>query len=81
MKCINFLTGKDYKQQNRDFIRNKNRRSNILTKARTQPFCRASYGNLGFFDGTGVFPRYITDKDNVFLYNNRFCLISEVQKC
>ena len=57
MKSINFLTGEDYKQQNRDFIRNKKRRSNILTEARIQPFCRANYITLGFFYGTRVFSR------------------------
>ena len=34
VKCIKFLTGKDYKQQYTDFIRNEKRRSNIMTKAR-----------------------------------------------
>ena len=38
VKSINFLTGQDYKQQYLDFIRNERRRSNIMTKARIQPF-------------------------------------------
>ena len=33
VKCINFLTGEDYKEQYLDFIRNEKRRSNIMTKA------------------------------------------------
>ena len=47
VECINFLTGQDYKQQNLDFIRNQQRRSNIMSKARIQPFCRANNINLG----------------------------------
>ena len=46
--CINFLTGQDYKQQYLDFIRSEQRRSNIMTKARIQPFCRANNINSGF---------------------------------
>ena len=34
VKCVNFLTGQDYKQQYLDFIRNEKRRTNIMTKAR-----------------------------------------------
>ena len=76
VKCINFLTGKDYKEQYLDFIRNEKRRSNVMTQARIQPFCRANIINLGYFDGTRVFPRLVTDRDNAsFLYNNHFCLI------
>ena len=40
IKGINFLTGQDYKQQYLGFIRNEKRRANIMTKARTQPFCK-----------------------------------------
>ena len=36
IKCINFLTGQDYKQQYLEFIRNEKRRSNIMTMARIQ---------------------------------------------
>ena len=38
IKCVSFLTGRDYKQQYLDFIRSEQRRSNIMTKARIQPF-------------------------------------------
>ena len=76
VNCYNFLTGEDYKQQYLDFIRNEKRRSNIMTKARIQPFCRANNINLGYFDGTKVFPRSVTEKNIAFfLYNNNFCLI------
>ena len=80
IKCINFLTGQDYKQEYLDFIRNEKRRSNIMTKARSQPFCRANNINLGFFDGNGVYPRSVTNRDSaLYLYNNHFCLIWKSQ--
>ena len=47
-----------------------------MTNARIQPFCRANKFNLGYYDGDGVFPRSITNRDSaLYLYNNRFCLI------
>ena len=76
IKCNNFLTGDDYKQQYLDFIRNEQRRSIFMTKARIQPLCRANNINLGYFDGDGVFPRSVTNqKIALFLYNIHFCLI------
>ena len=76
VKCINFLTGEDYKEQYLDFIRSEQRRSNIITKARIQPFCKANNINLGYFDGDGVYPRSGTNRDRaLFIYNNHFCLI------
>ena len=76
MKCINYLTGQDYKNQYLEFIRNESRRSNIMTKARIQPFCKANNINLGYWDGERVFPRSVTNRDSaLFLYNNHFCLI------
>ena len=50
VKCINYLTGHDFKQEYLDFIRNEKRRSNIMTMARTQPFCRANEINLGYYN-------------------------------
>ena len=71
VKCNSFLTVQDYKQQYLE-----QRRSNILTKAGIQPFCRANNINLGYFDGERVFPRSVTNRDSgLFLYNNHFCLI------
>ena len=46
-----------------------------MTMARSQPFCRANIINLGYFDGTRVFPRSVTDRNNaLFLYNNHISL-------
>ena len=54
----------------------KKKRSNIMTKARIQPFCRANNINLRYYDGERVFPRSVTDRNNaLFLYNIHFCLI------
>ena len=79
VKCTNFLTGQDYKQQYLDFLRkerNEKRRSIIMTKARIQPFCREDNINLGYFDGERVFPRSVTERNNaLFLYNIHFSLI------
>ena len=76
IKCINFLTGEDYKQQYLEFIRNEKRRSNIMTKARIQPFARANNNSMGYFDGERVFPRSVTNRDSaLFLCDNHFCLI------
>ena len=47
IKCVNFLTGRAFKQQYLDFIRSEQRRSNIMTKATIQPFCRSNNINLG----------------------------------
>ena len=75
-KCVNFLTGQDYKQQYLDFIRSEQRRSNIMTKARIQPFCRANNNSLGYYNGDRVFPRSVTERNKALhLYNNHFCLI------
>ena len=48
VKCINFLRGQGYKQQNLDSIKSEQKRSNIMAKARNQPFCRANNINLGY---------------------------------
>ena len=76
IKCVNCLTDQDYKQQYFDFIRNEKRRSNIMSKDRIQPFCRANKINLGYFDENGVYPRSVTNRNSaLFIYNNHFCLI------
>ena len=52
-----------------------------MTKARTQPFCRAKNINLGHYDGTRVFLRSVTKRDNaLFLCNSRFCLICKSER-
>ena len=76
LNVVNFLTGQDYNQQYLDFIRSEQRRSNIKTKARIQPFCRVNKINLGYYDSERVFPRSVTDRNNaLFSYKNHFCII------
>ena len=76
VKCNNFLTGEGYKEHYLDIIRSEQRRSNIMTKARIQPFCTSNNINLGNYDGERVFPRSVTDRNNaLFLCNYHFCLI------
>ena len=50
IKCVKFVTVRHYKQQYLEFIRNEQRRTNIMTKARTQPFCRANNINHGYYN-------------------------------
>ena len=80
VKCNTFSTGGDYKQQYLDFIRNEKRRSNIMTTARLQPFCRANNNNLGYYNEDRVFPRTVTNRDSaLYLNNNDFGLIWKTQ--
>ena len=47
-----------------------------MTKAKIQPYCRASNDNLGYYDGIRVSPKSVTDRNKaLFLNNNQFCLI------
>ena len=76
IKCINFLTGRDYKEQYLDFIRNEKRRTNIMTMARIQPCLKKLGIDLGYYNGERVFPRMVMNRDcALYLYNNHFCLI------
>ena len=80
IKCINFLTSQDYKAKYLEFVRNEKRRSNIMTKARIQPFCNKNNINLGYYNDDRVFPRTVTNRDSaLYLYNNHFCLIWKSQ--
>ena len=80
VKCINYLTGQNYKQQYLDLIRNEKRGTKIMTKARIQPFCRAININLGYYNDDRVFPRTVTNRNNaLYPYNNHFCLIWKSQ--
>ena len=75
MKCIKFFTEKDYSEQFLTFIRTEQRRSNVRTSARNQPFCRKYNINIGCSDGTRINPRNITQRDTALkIYNNHCCL-------
>ena len=76
IKCINYFTQKDYTEEFLTFIRTKQRRSNVMTSARVQPFCRKHNINIGCYDGIRVCPRKITQKHIALkIHNNHFCLI------
>ena len=46
-----------------------------MTSARIQPFCKKYNINIGCFDGTGINPRNLAQRDiSLFIYNNHFCL-------
>ena len=68
IKCVNFSTGEDYKQQYLDITRYEKKRSNIITKVRIQPFCRANNNNLGYFDGTCVFQDWLQKEAKPYIY-------------
>ena len=76
IKCINFFTKKEYTEDFLTFIRSEQRRSNVMTSARIQPFCRKNNINIGCFDGTRKKPRNITQRNTALkIHNNHFCLI------
>ena len=82
VKGNKFLIGKNYQEQYFDFMKIEKRRSNIMTEDRIQPFFRANSINLGYYDGISVFPRSVTDRNNVlFLHNNHFCFFMEITRC
>ena len=76
IKCINYFTKKEYTKQFSTFIRTQQRRSNVMTSARIQPFCKKYSINIGCSDGTRINPRNLSQRDiSLFVYNNHFCLI------
>ena len=76
IKCINRFTKKDYTEEFLTFIRSEQRRSNVMTSARIQSFCRKYNLNIGCFDGTRINPRNLTQRNtSLLISNNHFCLI------
>ena len=76
IKCINYLTKKDYTEEILTLIPTEQRRSNVMTSARVGSFCRKYNINIGCFDGTRINPRNITQRDAfLFIYNNHLCLV------
>ena len=75
LKCIKYFTKKDYTEV-LTFIRTEQRRSNVLTSARIQPFCRKYNINIGCTDGTRINPRNIIQRNTALkIHDNHFCLI------
>ena len=76
IKCINYFTKKDYTEEFLTFIRTEQRRSNVMTSARVQLFCRKHNIIIGRYDGFRVCPRNITQRNKALkIHNNHFCLI------
>ena len=76
IKCINYFTKKDYTEDFLTFIRTEQRRSNVMTSARIQPFFIKHNINIGCYDGFRVCPRIITRRNIALkIHNNHFCLI------
>ena len=48
IKCIKYITGEDYTEELSTFFRTEQRRSNVMTSARIQPFCRKNNIKIGF---------------------------------
>ena len=78
IKCINYFTKKGYTEEFLTFIRTEQRRSNKMTSARVQPFCKKHIIIIGSYDGFRVCPRNITQRNRALkIHNNSFCLIWE----
>ena len=78
LKCINYLTGKDYKNEYFEFINSEGRRKNVMTLARIQPFCKKYNINIGIYkqNEKRILPRTITEKSKgLYLHKNHFCVI------
>ena len=65
IKCIKYLTGKDYTEEFLTFIRTEEKRSNVMTSARFQPFSRKHNINKGYYDGYRICPRNIREKYSI----------------
>ena len=75
IKCINYFTKKYYTEEFLTFIRAEQRRSNVMTSARIQHFCRKHNINIGCYNGFRVCPRNITQRNIALkIHNNHFCL-------
>ena len=79
IKCMNYFTKKDYTQEILTFIRTEQRRSNVMTSAKIQPFCRKYNINIGYCDGFRVYPRNITQRDIALKIHNNHLFNLEIK--
>ena len=63
IKCISYLTGKDYTKEILISIQTEQRRSNVITTVRIQPFCKKHNIHIGCYDGFSVCPRIFTERN------------------
>ena len=74
IKCLNYLTKKDYTEEFLTFIRTEQRRYSVMTSARIQSFCNKYKNNIGCFDGTKKITRNNTQRNtSLFININHFC--------
>ena len=74
IECNKNFTDKDYTQEVLAFIRREQRRSNVMTSARSQPFCRKNNINVGCYDGFRVCPRNNAERNRaLYVYKKQFC--------
>ena len=67
---------KYYTEEFLTFIQTEQRRSNVMTPARIQPFCRKFFINIEYFGGARINLRNITQRNTALkLQNIGFCLI------
>ena len=74
VKCINYITEKDYTQQYLEFISEGGRRKNVMTLARIQPFCKKYEIDLGYFNGKEVWPRIDKERKRCLYTQKSFLL-------
>ena len=78
IKCNNYFTIREYTEECLTFIRTEQGRSNVMTSARIQPFCRNNNINIGCFDATRINPGNITQRDTAIkIHNIHLCLIGK----
>ena len=75
IKCPTYLTGKEYTEDFLTFIRTEQRRSNVMTSARIQTFCRKYNINIGSYEGYRAYPGSIREKNIELKYIVINCLI------
>ena len=74
-KCIIYLTGKNYIEEILTFIRPAQKRSNVMTRARVQPFFRLHNIKIGCYDGFRVSAVSIAERNiALYMHKNHFCL-------
>ena len=79
VKCNNYVSKKYYTEELLTFIRAEQRRSNVMTATRFQPFCRKNNIKIGCFDRTRIKSRNLTQrKTSLFKYNNHLSLNWEI---
>ena len=75
LKFINYLTGKDYKKEYFEFIANEERRKDVMTTARVQPFVTQHGIDIGIFNGKQIKPESVKERRNcLYLHKNHFCV-------